>query len=738
MMLTGLDWTIVIVSIVALTLFSLRTVKYMRGVADFLSANRSAGRYLLVMAGSATGLGAISAVAYFEQFYAAGMPTIWWTWLTIPAGVILTLTGWVIYRFRETRCLTLAQFFEMRYSRNFRIYAGITVWISGILNFGIFPYVASNFFVYFCGLPAKLTLFSDVVIPTYWPIMLLTMGMALTYTVIGGHITVMITDCLQGIVVSAGLVILCLFLLSQYAWPDMVEAMQDAPVIAAREDLQINAQVKQLAYENAMAQGMTEVATELQQEREDLLLAANDDAKLREEAKGRSMLNPFDTGRVEHFSLIFFLILVFNQFYGMMSWQGSQAYQSSGITPHEQKMQGVIFPWVYAIRLVGLVLLSIAALTFLTHPNFLEQSAEARLALEQLRNSDVPQLAVQQRVPVALSYMLPTGLRGFFCVIMVFLLITTQDTYMHSWGSIFIQDVVMPFRKKPLTPKQHVNWLRWSIVGVAAFAFVFACLYKPTEFIQMYFAITGAIVSGLGCAIVGGLYWRYGGTAAAYVALSLGTVLSITRIVVHQYKTAIAAIPDKGIILRFVDYQNNINSQVIWFWIMMICISSYVVLSLAARRKPFNLDRMLHRGEYDVQQEHKKASDSIRVTWLKVIGITEEFTRTDRLLALALVAWNAIWIVLFFGAAIYHFLVAEITMHWWTTFWMLWIYLQVIVGVFATIWFALGGLRDMRRVFARLATLQRDQQDDGMIVPPHSAEEGDTTKTDDPTSQGSS
>ncbi len=254
----------------------------------------------------------------------------------------------------------------------------------------------------------------------------------------------------------------------------------------------------------------------------------------------------------------------------------------------------------------------------------------------------------------------------------------------------------------------------------------------------MYFAITGAIVSGLGCAIVGGLYWRYGGTAAAYVALSLGTVLSITRIVVHQYKTAIAAIPDKGIILRFVDYQNSINSQTIWFWIMMICISSYVVLSLAARRKPFNLDRMLHRGEYDVQQEHKKASDSIRVTWLKVVGITEEFTRTDRLLALALVAWNAIWIVLFFGAAIYHFLVAEITMHWWTTFWMLWIYLQVIVGIFATIWFTLGGLRDMRRVFARLTTLQRDQQDDGMIIHPPSVEEGNTTTTDAPTSQGSS
>jgi len=51
----------------------------------------------------------------------------------------------------------------------------------------------------------------------------------------------------------------------------------------------------------------------------------------------------------------------------------------------------------------------------------------------------------------------------------------------------------------------------WS----GGFSVVFAAFYKPREYIQMYFAITGAIFSGLGCAIIGGLYWRYGGTLAA-------------------------------------------------------------------------------------------------------------------------------------------------------------------------------------------------------------------------------
>ena len=47
MYMTLLDWTIVAVIVLGLTIFSIKTIKYMKGVADFLAAGRAGGRYML-------------------------------------------------------------------------------------------------------------------------------------------------------------------------------------------------------------------------------------------------------------------------------------------------------------------------------------------------------------------------------------------------------------------------------------------------------------------------------------------------------------------------------------------------------------------------------------------------------------------------------------------------------------------------------------------------------------------
>jgi len=125
MNLTPVDWLIVVCTIVILFLGVRLSKKLVRSVADYLSAGRSAGRYLLTVSHGMAYVGAITIIAQWEMNYIAGFTLRWWEFTMAAVLLIIAASGWVVYRFRETRALTIAQFLEIRYSRKFRIFSGI-------------------------------------------------------------------------------------------------------------------------------------------------------------------------------------------------------------------------------------------------------------------------------------------------------------------------------------------------------------------------------------------------------------------------------------------------------------------------------------------------------------------------------------------------------------------------------------------------------------------------------------
>ena len=165
MNMTWVDWSVVLALMGVLPLIGYITRRYTRSTADFLAANRSAGRYMLTMSEGMASLGAVGIIANFQMGYKVGFASNWWGHLGIPVSLLLMVSGWVIYRYRETRVLTLAQLFEVRYSRRFRMFAATIMWISGVLNFGIFPAAAANFFIRYCGLVPTHSVF-DLTLPT--------------------------------------------------------------------------------------------------------------------------------------------------------------------------------------------------------------------------------------------------------------------------------------------------------------------------------------------------------------------------------------------------------------------------------------------------------------------------------------------------------------------------------------------------------------------------------------------
>ena len=51
-----------------------------------------------------------------------------------------------------------------------------------------------------------------------------------------------------------------------------------------------------------------------------------------------------------------------------------------------------------------------------------------------------PQVRSQSVTPLVLRYVLPAGMLGFFVALIISGCISIDDTYTHSWGTIFVQD----------------------------------------------------------------------------------------------------------------------------------------------------------------------------------------------------------------------------------------------------------------------------------------------------------
>jgi solute:Na+ symporter, SSS family len=636
--MTLLDWAIVVVTMTALIVVVAGSKRYMQSVADFLSAGRTAGRYLITVSQGISQLGSITIVGMWEMNYVAGFNLRWWEFTMGVVLLLITVSGWVIYRFRQTRALTVAQFFEIRYSRRFRIFAGLLAFISGLINFGIFPAVGARFFIYFCGLPLSFTLLG-VSISTFPVVMIVFLSIALFFVFAGGQVAVLITEFLQGIFANTVFLALVIYFLVLIGWDQIFVAVTTAP-------------------------------------------------------PETSLINPYHTSNVKDFNLWYFLIGMAGVIYGKMSWQGTQGYNSSAKSAHEAKMGEVLGNYRDIPKWLMLVFIPVVAYTVLHHPAFTDKAVQVNGVLQSL---DTNALRTQLTVPLVLASMLPIGMMGALTAVMLMATIGTHDSYLHSWGSIFIQDVVMPFRNKPFEPQQHLRVLRLSIIGVCVFIFLFSLIFQQSEFIFLFFAITGAIFTGgSGAVIIGGLYWKKGTTAAAWSALITGSGIAVG-----------------GIIIKQINPEFFINGQQFWGLAMLGSSLVYISVSLLNRQGDFNMDKMLHKGAYAIEGESKVVSE-LPSRGLKMLGMGKEFTRGDKIIYIAAYGWTLAWTLVFLVGSWFN-LTSEVSDSSWLTFWHLFIVVNTVVSVFIIIWFTIGGTRDLKDMLKRLATATRNHQDDGFV-----------------------
>ena len=221
------SWAIVIIPLVFILWLAFPCRKYIHDVADYLACGRVAGRYVISVGDLTAALSVITLVAMSERYYQTGLAMTFWYNVNVPLAIFLSLTGYCVYRFRQTKCLSCGQFFELRYSRSFRIAAASIRTIAEMITNAIGPAVAVRFFIYFLGLPRKLNIFG-LELPTYTILVGVLLLFALAIIWPAGRVSLLVTDCLQGIISYPIFVILTVFVLTEVSWfGDVAPVMLD-------------------------------------------------------------------------------------------------------------------------------------------------------------------------------------------------------------------------------------------------------------------------------------------------------------------------------------------------------------------------------------------------------------------------------------------------------------------------------------------------------------------------------
>jgi len=481
MNMTMLDWWVV-GGVMALFLsMAYMANRLSTSVSDYLVAGRCAGRYMLTVASGTEWIGAIHIVAMFQIYYKTGLNGLWWVMLTSPILVYLAISGLGIFRFRETRAMTLSQFLEMRYSPGVRIAAGVVTWVTGVLNFAIFPAVSAKVMITLLGLPKEFALAGMEHIPTF-PVAAAFMLIIPSFFVLGGgHTTVIITDFIQGMFMNIiAVVIVTLLLFTFFHWDQVVEVLKMAPA-------------------------------------------------------GASKLDPIHTSDTKDFNAYFFLINIIAGVYGVLSNVPSQGFMGSGKNAHEQRMGQLLGQLRWQGLLVFFMVIALVATVILNHPAHRETAAAVNRVLDSVSTNTADESRSQAMVAAVLPHILPVGVLGLFGAVLLAALISCHTGFMHAWGSVMLQDIIMPFRKKPFETRQHIWALRIAIIGVCLIVYALSLLIKQQENILMYFAAVNSIWLGpAGALMLGGLYWSRGTKRGAVVTMTAGVVIAAGFIFCQQ------------------------------------------------------------------------------------------------------------------------------------------------------------------------------------------------------------
>ncbi|MEE4311708.1 MAG: sodium:solute symporter family protein [candidate division KSB1 bacterium] len=450
---TPLDWLFVALFFFLTIFVTLWTRKRISNYDSYLLAGRSLKLYLAMASLGATEIGLVSLMYFAQQGYVSGFSAFIIGIIGLFGFLFVGKTGFIIKGLRRLRCRTVSEFFGMRFNLTTQVIAGTITFLAGMMNMGVFLILAAKFILHVVGIPADLLPY----------LMIGLLVFVLIYTIIGGMVSVVITDYIQFIILFTGMLITTYFALKNVGYGNVIQAVQ--------------------------------------------------------QQYGDGGFNPFISKDLGWSFIIWMLI---GSIFGAM-WPPAISRALSTTDSETSRKTYLYISFSFLGRVLLPMIWGICALAYF----------RMNPSLPFPMDGSAPDTA--SAMPVLLSQILPAGIIGLMTAAALAGMMSTFDSYLLCWSSIFVNDIILPVRKNQLSEQSKIFLTRIMIIVCGLFVLIWGYFYKPPETVFRFLAITGTMyVASILLTIAMGLYWKHANAYGALASLLIGGLFPLTAIFIKD------------------------------------------------------------------------------------------------------------------------------------------------------------------------------------------------------------
>lgn len=211
-----LDWCIVSAYLIGIVALGVYIKRYISDVADFIVAGRGLKIFLGIATMIGTELGLVTVMYSAQKGFTGGFAAFHIALASAIVALAVGLTGFIVVPLRRMNVMTIPEFYERRFGRGVRILGGIILALSGILNMGMFLKAGSLFVMGVTGMTSDIHL--KIIMTTL-------LAMVLLYTAMGGMVSVVVSDYVQFVLLSASLLLMCVLSIKSLGWHNIVQTV---------------------------------------------------------------------------------------------------------------------------------------------------------------------------------------------------------------------------------------------------------------------------------------------------------------------------------------------------------------------------------------------------------------------------------------------------------------------------------------------------------------------------------